>query len=548
MKHKFGSIILLVSIAIFAFLIDYCLLPSYNLQSPGTWVLVALYVFLAFLVIGVFIDNGKIILAGTGAAAVALIALFMASIGSWLIFPGNDAKYARQMAETTGTIEGLSQKFGSPDSRIKQESTMILPTIDKQLSIKLAQSRLGPYGAQFSLNETVFTASTVNFPEGLQVVRVTPLDYSGFFIALANKGSAGYLLVNQVTTDSRLVEVPGSLRYSPKAVFGHNLARHVRMLYRGVLFGTFSFEIDDSGKPYWIVPVIKRTIGLFGGNESDGIILVDPVTGKTERFASGAEPNWIDRVIPTEIALEQSYNLLSLKNGWVNKIFGQKKEVYQLSDSYNYAFSRTAAGGQTWLVSGVTSPSETDQTLVGVMMINMRTKEAIRYPLSGITEMRVMEIAENDERVRAQNLTATWPILTTIGGEPVFYLFLKNSVQRQRFVYIDAFSGERVAMGETLDAAGSEFARLSGSRGTAASAAGIAVTGKVWRVRYNTDSKTVEFLLVGDSGKKYSADIGLSNSIRFLEAGDAVELTCLESSAGDGTRFVTALRNLSIEK
>ena len=116
MKHKFGSIILLVSIAIFAFLIDYCLLPSYNLQSPGTWVLVALYVFLAFLVIGVFIDNGKIILAGTGAAAVALIALFMASIGSWLIFPGNDAKYARQMAETTGTIEGLSQIFGSPDS------------------------------------------------------------------------------------------------------------------------------------------------------------------------------------------------------------------------------------------------------------------------------------------------------------------------------------------------------------------------------------------------------------------------------------------------
>ena len=538
MKHKAGSIILLACVALFAFLVDYCFLPSYSIQSPGTWVLVALYVFLAILVVGVFVDSGKIILAGTGAAGIVLVALFFASIGSWLIFPGNDARYARQMEEATGTIEGLSQKF---------DSTMILPTIDKQLSIKLAQSRLGPYGAQFSLNEKVFTASTVRFPEGLQVVRVTPLDYSGFFIALANRGSAGYLLVNQVTADSRLVEVSGKLRYSPNAVFGRDLARLVRMKYRGVLFGTFSFEIDDTGKPWWIVPVIKRTIGLFSGNDCDGIILVDPVEGTAERFTRGSEPEWIDRVIPTEIVIEQSYNLLSLKNGWFNKIFGQKKEVYQLSDSYNYAFSRTASGGQTWLVSGVTSPSEADQTLVGFMMIDMKTKEAIRYPLSGITEMRAMEIAENDERVRAQTLTATWPILTTIGGEPVFYLFLKNSVQRQRFVYIDAFSGERVAMGETLEAAGSEFARLSGSRVSATTAAGISITGKVWRIRYNADTKTAEFLLSGDAEKRYSADIGLSNAIRFLEEGDAVELICLESSAGDGTRFVTSLRNISME-
>jgi hypothetical protein len=548
MKSKTGSLILLFCIAIFALLIDYCLLPSYSVFSPATWVLAALYVFLVFCLIGLFLDNGKIVLVGSGASGLILVVLFFASMGSWLIFPGNDTRYFQKMAETEGSVEGFATKFGSPDARIEQESSMILPTIDKQLSIKLAQSRLGPYGAQFSLNEDVFTASTIRSPEGLQVVRVTPLDYSGFLIALANRGSAGYLLVNQVSAEARLVEVPGKMYFSPNALFGHDLARLVRMRYRGVLFGSFSFEIDDNGKPFWIVPVIKRTIGLFGGNESDGIILVDPVTGKTERFASGSEPEWIDRVIPTEIVLEQSYNLLSLKNGWFNKEFGQKKDVFQLSDSYNYAFSRTATAGQTWLVSGVTSPSEADQTLVGVMMINMKTKEAIRYPLSGITEMRAMEIAENDERVRAQNLTATWPILTTIGGEPVFYLFLKNSVQRQRFVYIDAFSGERVAMGETLETAGSEFARLSGSRASAASSAGLSVTGTVWRLRYNTDSKTVEFLLSGDIASRYSADIGLSNSVRFLEAGDTVELTCLESSAGDGTRFVSMLRNLSLEK
>lgn len=540
MKNKAGSFVLLLIFALIAFLIDYCLLPSYSVFSPATWVLAALYIILAFTVIGLFFDNGRLVLAGSGVAGIILVALFVASMGSWLIFPGNDGKYAGKMPEKEGSLEGFTVKFGSQE--------MILPTIDKQLSVKLAQSRLGPYGAQFSMNEAVFTASTVRFPEGIKVVRVTPLDYSGFLVALAAKGSAGYLMVNQVTADARLVEVPGKLRFSPNAVFSHDLARHVRMSYRGLLFGSFTFEIDDGGKPFWIVPVIKRSIGLFGGDESDGIILVDPISGDMKRFSAGTEPDWIDRVIPTEIVLEQSYNLLSLKNGWFNKIFGQKKEVFQLSDSYNYAFSKTPAGGQTWLVSGVTSPSEADQTLVGVMMINMKTKEAIRYPMSGITEMRAMEIAENDERVRAQNLTATWPILTTIGGEPVFYLFLKNSVQRQRFVYIDAFSGERVAMGETLEAAGSEFARLSGSRSTTASSAGLSVTGTIWRLRFNADSKTVEFLLAGDAASRYSADIELSNAIRFLQAGDSVELTCLESSAGDGTRYVTMLRNRSLEK
>ncbi len=547
MKNPKIAIVILLAVTLLAWLgIDYVFLPAYTPQSFGFWMLLAFG--LAWLVGlgGGLFGVKKSPLFGLATFGVVGALAIVISIGSWTLWPGNDARLYAQMDMAERPGADFTKDFpgsGLPDAAGR---TLKLPVIDKELSVTIAQSKLGGYGAQSQMDAEIFTAISVKRGNGHALVRVSPLDYSGFFVALSGKGTAGYIEVDQLTEESRLVEVPGGLKYTPGAVFGRDLSRRLRFAYRGALFGPYSFEIDDDGKPYWIAPVITHTISLFGGAELKGLVLVDPVTGAMTYHERGSEPAWVDRAVPTYLAMEQANNRLGLKNGWANRAFGDKRDVFQISDGYNYVFYDDESRGSTWFVSGVTSPNEADQTLVGFLMIDMKTKEARRYALGGITEMRAMEIAQNDERVRAQALTPTWPILTQVDGEPAYFLFLKNSVQRQRFVYVDLATGQRVAMGETVDAAAAQFALMSGGKRPAAVGL-LRAAGSILRVREDVQAGVMRFILADDLEHVYQAETKLSNAVRFLERGDRVELGYRASPSDPAERFVSELRNLNLE-
>ena len=538
----------LVSAALFWLYYDFSALPAWNFTSFGFWLRLGFMIASFAVPIGLLRDSRRAVAGSVLASLSPIVLAIVLSVGSWGCFPGNAARYAAMLPieerAAASFVADFRAEVGAEGTQVGSHR-FILPIIDKVLSVKVAQGSLGQYGAQFSMNEEIFTAVTVNRGGQTEVVRVSPLDYSGSFVALSAgaAGTVGYLEVNQATGAARLVSVAGGMKYTPGAVFGYDLLRHVRYAYRTALLGDFSFEIDDNGQPYWLVPVLRRTVGLFGGDQLAAIILVDPVSGQMERYAPGLEPAWVDRTVPTSVMLPQANNALTLVNGWFNAVFGAKQGVLQLSDGYNYAFSEGSDGGQTWFVSGITSPNEADQTQVAVLLVNMKTRQALRYPLGGITEMRAMEIAESDERVRAQMLTATWPILTDVGGQPAFFLFLKNEVQLQRFVYIDLATGNRVAMGQTIEAARFEFARLVGAA-SGSSQPESSLSGLVKRVSRAGDD--LWFLLSGDPVTLYSVAAGLGNGSRFLEPGDEVSLNYRESSATPGQRFVTRLRNRSI--
>ena len=156
-----------------------------------------------------------------------------------------------------------------------------------------------------------------------------------------------------------------------------------------------------------------------------------------------------------------------------------------------------------------------------------------------------MEIAQNDERVRAQGLQATWPILVDLGGEPAYYLFLKNAVQRQRFVYIDLATGQKVAMGETLAEARDQYARKA-SAGMDASGEAAVAAGRVLRVKDSAADSSVLFILEGSPDILYTASSALSNDVRFLAAGDSVEIRYRELAVSGSQRFVVGLVNKSL--
>lgn len=66
------------------------------------------------------------------------------------------------------------------------------------------------------------------------------------------------------TQEGQLVRLPEGMKYSPTEHFNKYLLRYLRFKYPTYLFDEPSFEIDESGSPYWIVPIVDKTIGLFG--------------------------------------------------------------------------------------------------------------------------------------------------------------------------------------------------------------------------------------------------------------------------------------------
>ncbi len=544
-KLRLAAVIYIVAVILSLPLVDYLFLPAWTIASFATWVIVALYV--SLIATGVSLALGRKMgrIPGMLVGLVPLALAFVLLALSWLVLPGNDARYFSRLKVDERSEGDFSRDFPGEGVSAGTDELLLLPALDKELSRTIAQGKLGNYGAQFQMDDGIFTSLSVVRDGKPAIVRVAPLDYSGTAVALSagEKGTAGYIEVDQESGVSRLVEVPGGMKYTPRAIFGYRLERHIRFAYRDKLFGPWSFEIDDEGKPYWAVPSFRNTVGLFGGPVREGVVLVDAVNGALSFHSPGNEPAWLDRSIPVDLVLGQANDYLSLKNGWMNLLIGPKKDVFQLSDSYAYIVSNTTGASRTWFVSGITSPNEADQTLTGMMMVDLKSGEARRYPFAGITEMRAMEIAMNDERVRAQALQASWPFLVDVDGTPAFTMILKNDVQRQRFAYVDIETGQKVAMGDTRANARSQFVGLTG--GTSTEAPSVRFSGIVMRVKDRPDEDTVLFMLAGDPYSLYSVSARTTLGSYFLSPGDRVEFSYRESASVEGVRFVTSFRNLT---
>ncbi len=434
----------------------------------------------------------------------------------------NAKAYASQLKITTGNSEELNTTFDYDSGNV------LLPNIDKDLAFRLAEARLDEYGSQYSIDYDNFTLISVNRNGTTELLRVTPLEYTTPFVALSrgDKGTIGYIEVNVVTQQAKLVtyEDGEGLKYMPSAIFGKDLDRHIRKHYPTLMYNEKNFEIDNDGNPYWVIPTIEKQIGMFGGTNPKGILVVDPRTGDIKHYDldDNKKPEWLQRAVDEAVVEAQANNALTYKNGYFNTLFS-KKEVFQLSDGYNYFIKE----GNTYYVSCITSPNSNDQTSIGFLTINLKTKEAVRYSNPGITEMRAREIAQNDERVKAQALDSTWPILITYHEVPTYFVVLKNDVLSQKVVLINVEDGTLVAMGDTLEAAKQEYEQLLANRGIISSDNQKEETVTVTDVR-DLGNK-IQFMVLGNNTAYFEVDVDLSLVARFLSEGDKVTITYKEN-------------------
>lgn len=427
----------------------------------------------------------------------------------------NAKAYASQLEITLGTTENLNKTFDYEEGEVE------LPVIDKELAAKLAQAKLDEYGSQYSIDIDNFTIISVERNGETELLRVTPLEYENVFVSMSrmNQGTIGYIEVNVVTQEAKLVKFDenNGLKYMPSGIFNYDLDRHIRSNYPTALYNQKYFEIDNDGNPYWVVPTVKKEIGVFDGETPEGVLLVNPINGEIKKYKLGEQPSWVQRCVDEKVIEAQANNALSLKNGFWNRLFA-KKEVFQLSDGYNYLLKNNA----TYYISCITSPNENDQTSIGFLIVNLKTKEAIRYSCPGITEMRAREIAMYDERVKAQALEATWPILVSYHGVPTYFVVLKNDVQSQKIVFLNVDTGSFVGMGTDISSAKIEYDSLL-SNESIVQKENKEVKGTVTKIR--DLGSTIEFMIDSMPGVYFSCDINLSLDARFLSVGESIVIT-----------------------
>ena len=303
-----------------------------------------------------------------------------------------------------------------------------VPRVDESRALTLADQQLGSlseYKSQYVVSNTTTMINYNNRP-----VRVAYLEYADVFKWFNNtkEGVPAYMiidLISQKVTVVNCVEQFGScIQYSPTELFNEKLIRHIRFQYPTELLDTPNFEISDDGHPYWITPVLDKTIGLFGGTDVKGAIITDALSGESvyydiEQVRSDESLQWIDVVYSANLLVQQYDYYGKFQNGFWNSIIFQN-DVSQASQGNGYI----AMNDDVWIYTGVTS-SESDASNFGFILSNQRTKETRYYENGGAIETAAQQSAE--DAVQNYQYAATFPILLDIEGQPTYFMSLYGS-------------------------------------------------------------------------------------------------------------------------
>lgn len=292
--------------------------------------------------------------------------------------------------------------------------------VDEELAMLLGEKIIGSQpslGSQTEIGE--FTIQKVND----ELYWVAPLLHTGFFKWYNNSGGTpGYVMVSATNErDVKLIQNvkgnPVKIKYQPGAFFGSRIDRHVYFnAYATVGLEDFNFEIDDNGHPYWIVTKYKKRIG-FAGNDATGVLVVDAETGAIQEYDIANTPLWVDRIQPISFIEEQLNDWGEYVHGywnWANENKLMTTEGLTLVYGENH---------KSYWYTGLSSVGK-EESAVGFVLVDTRTKEATYYRQSGATEYAAQSSAEG--KVQEKGYHASLPIPYLINNIPTYVMTLKD--------------------------------------------------------------------------------------------------------------------------
>ena len=530
----FGRTVLNLAITlVFAAAYFYIALPPINLKAPE------FYVF-ALLVCGVYglcavLTSG---FQGSGARgyfkflkkqcliplllAVALIAT--ALIGSalgWQVFRADSYR------------DLLTVETGDFAAEVEEISFDQIPMLDKDSAAKLGNRKLGELADMVSQFEVADNYTQINYKG--RPVRVTTLQYGDIIKWLNNRkaGLPAYLIIDMVTQNVEVVRLEEGIRYTPAEHFSRNLYRYLRFHYPTYLFDEPAFEIDEEGRPWWVCPRIDRTIGLFGGTDITGAVLVNAVTGETAYYSVADIPTWVDHVYTADLIIQQYDYHGTYINGFWNSLFGQR-EVTVTTDGYNYI----AIGDDVYMYTGITSVVS-DESNVGFILSNQRTKETRFYAVAGAEEYSAMESAQG--QVQQMKYTATFPLLLNVAEQPTYFMALKDAAGLVKmYAMVNVSQYQIVATGATVAECETNYRQMLLNSGlikpedsTLPETGSGEVSGTIADLRSAVmDGNTVYFIRLDGETRYYTISAADDPAAVILNVGDSVTVRYAE---GEGS-------------
>jgi hypothetical protein len=328
-------------------------------------------------------------------------------------------------------------------TNINEISQTKVPIVDKSLAFRLGDKKLGEYkgmGSQFTINNYTM------IEKQCELYWVGALEYTGFFKWMNNKneGVPGYVQISATNPSQvELIEYP--MFYVPSAYFNQDTMR--KMYLSGNMMKLFddylAFELDETGHPYYVKAVLTKEFALTRGNNAVGVVVLDAVTGEVNYYDYEDAPDWIDRIQPAELILNQLEYYGKYVKGYWNTLFA-KREMMQVSEGYSYLYN----DGQFYLYTGLTSVG-TDESIVGFTLTDMRTKETKFYRIGGATEYSGQKSAEG--AVQDLEYQANWPILVNIQDIPTYFMTLKdNEGLIKKYAYVNVRDYSVVGIGNNL--------------------------------------------------------------------------------------------------
>lgn len=338
----------------------------------------------------------------------------------------------------------LPMEEGNFSAEVKELGWDQIPMLDGDSANTLANKKMGELPDLVSQFEVDATSAQINY-QG-HPVRATYLNYGGLIKWWNNRseGIPAYLLIDMVTQEVIVQRLEDGIKYSPSEPLNRNIERYLRFQYPTKMFYDINFEVDDEGVPYWCATTVTNTIGLFGGTDVTGAVLVNAVTGESQFYEIGDIPPWVDRVCSASLIMKQYDYYGMYQGGFWNSVLGQTGCTKSTS-GYNYI----AMDDDVWIYTGVTSVSG-DESNLGFILVNQRTKETRYYACAGANEMAGMNSAQG--AVQQYSYQATFPILLNIGDEPTYFMALKDASQLVKmYAMVNVSQYQIVATGTTVE-------------------------------------------------------------------------------------------------
>ena len=225
-----------------------------------------------------------------------------------------------------------------------------------------------------------------------------------------------------------------------------------------------------------------------------------------------------------DVVLNQANYWGAYVNGYWNSIISQKN-VVRTTEGYNYL----AINDDIWVYTGITSVVS-DESNIGFILVNLRTKEAKTYSINGAEEYSAMESAEG--KIQEKGYNATFPILVNIADTPSYFISLKDDaglVKAYSFVSVSNY--QIVGVADTLAGAEEEYRRLLKESGKLEEGAPVEsekgeITTKITAVSTAViNGNTAFYIMVDGSDKVYITDVSLNDLLPFVTLEDNVKIS-----------------------